>query len=625
MTDHARSYRLVLLMLCVVWVTPAQSQQFVEKLMDPNGAPLDRFGSQVVLAGDWLFVASYPDTPVPDAGAVHVYKRQSNTWTLQQIITHDEPQMMGYFGLSMAADGDYLLLGSSFLDDEGSVDNGIVYVYRREGDTWTRQTKLPHPNSESQDHFGINVAIRGDVALIGARGEDDGALNTGTAYLYRRKGDTWTLETRLSPTANLRNYYFGTSVALSDGVAFVGAAFVTGDHAGTVYVFTEQKGDWVLTDTLQPVDQSDVRAFGRTLATDGTRRLIGDALNEHGGLPQAGRVYIYEQVNDIWTQQAILQAGDADAGDYFGDNLVVWDHFVAVGARTIKAGDFQGVVYLFEWQSDTDTWQEVSRLAAADHGTDNFGFRPSMDNGFLAIGAIGDREIADQAGAIFMYRLEGINPAPSSPQLLTPEDMFRLYLMGDPEQTISATWTEATDPDGEPVTYVWQFSLTRDFGEPILNVEAGIATELTITFGTLGSAMTDAGIFPVQTENVYHRVVASDGLSQTPSAVRVMRVTRNVLTDVEESELPIHFTLWKNYPNPFSPRTTIRYALTEGAFVRLAVYDLLGREVALLVDGRQAAGTDEVVFEAGELTSGLYLARIVSEQFIATRTLTLLK
>jgi len=619
------SHIVLFLMFLTMGVVPSSAQEFIEKLTDPNGAELDRFGSKVVLEGDWLFVTAYPDMPVVDAGAVHVYKREGSDWTLQEILTHDEPHMSDAFGLSMAADGDYLLLGSPLMDADGRVNNGVIYVYKRDGDRWVRQTKLSHPGDESEDWFGLSMALRGDVALVGAPQEDEGNVNTGAAYLYQREGEDWTQKARFTPGAVEQNHRFGTSVALGEGVAFVGAAYLTPGYTGTVYVYTEENGTWSLTDTLKPTNPDGVRSFGRSMTSDGNRLLVGDAIWEYNGLRNAGSVYVFEQENGIWTEQALLQAGDVDAGDYFGDNLAMWDRFIAVGARTIKAGDFQGVVYLFEHQSDTDTWQEVAFLAAADHGTDNFGFSPALDNGFLVTGAIGDREIADQAGAVFIYRIENINPAPSSPQLLTPEDGFRVTLLGDPDQPISATWTAATDPDGEAVTYAWQFSLTRDFGEPILTVEAGSATELTIEFGTLGGAMTDAGIFPVQTENVYHRVLASDGQSQTPSAVRYMRVTRDALTNVEDSETPVQFALFGNYPNPFNPQTTIRYALPQAAPVRLAVYDVLGREVALLVDQQQPVGTHEVAFEASGLPGGIYYYRIEAGSHTATRSLVLMK
>lgn len=84
------------------------------------------------------------------------------------------------------------------------------------------------------------------------------------------------------------------------------------------------------------------------------------------------------------------------------------------------------------------------------------------------------------------------------------------------------------------------------------------------------------------------------------------------------------------YPNPFNPQSTLSFTLARPAFVRLVVYDVLGRQVAALVEGQREAGRWEVRFDASHLASGVYLYRLEAndesgEQFIQTRRMTLLK
>lgn len=81
----------------------------------------------------------------------------------------------------------------------------------------------------------------------------------------------------------------------------------------------------------------------------------------------------------------------------------------------------------------------------------------------------------------------------------------------------------------------------------------------------------------------------------------------------------------QNRPNPFNPSTTISFELSEVSYVRLVVYDVLGREVAVLVDGELASGVHEVPWNAGNLPSGLYLYRISTGQVSETRRMLLLK
>ena len=92
-----------------------------------------------------------------------------------------------------------------------------------------------------------------------------------------------------------------------------------------------------------------------------------------------------------------------------------------------------------------------------------------------------------------------------------------------------------------------------------------------------------------------------------------------------ESDVPVRFVLGQNYPNPFNPQTTIRFSVPETAQVTLVVYDVLGRQVRVLVDGVRETGIHEAVFEAGNLPSGVYLYRLTAGSISQTKRMTLLK
>ena len=109
----------------------------------------------------------------------------------------------------------------------------------------------------------------------------------------------------------------------------------------------------------------------------------------------------------------------------------------------------------------------------------------------------------------------------------------------------------------------------------------------------------------------------------------------NLITRVAElpsAVVPWEFRLDQNFPNPFNPSTTIQFALPKNADVTVKLFDLLGREVATLVDEEFASGEYKLLFEAGELASGVYFYRIVgkttsgtAERFVSTKKLMLLK
>ena len=88
---------------------------------------------------------------------------------------------------------------------------------------------------------------------------------------------------------------------------------------------------------------------------------------------------------------------------------------------------------------------------------------------------------------------------------------------------------------------------------------------------------------------------------------------------------PLEFSLSQNYPNPFNPTTSISYQVPEKSFVTLKVYDLLGKEVAALVNEDKASGKYTVVFNASNLPSGIYIYKLTADNFTAVKKLMLLK
>ena len=91
------------------------------------------------------------------------------------------------------------------------------------------------------------------------------------------------------------------------------------------------------------------------------------------------------------------------------------------------------------------------------------------------------------------------------------------------------------------------------------------------------------------------------------------------------SEIPDNFNLSQNYPNPFNPSTKIEYSIPEASFVQLKVYDILGNEVAELVNEEQSAGTYRADFTADNLASGFYVAKLKAGNFTKTIKMTLMK
>ena len=88
---------------------------------------------------------------------------------------------------------------------------------------------------------------------------------------------------------------------------------------------------------------------------------------------------------------------------------------------------------------------------------------------------------------------------------------------------------------------------------------------------------------------------------------------------------PSEFRLEQNFPNPFNPATTIQYQLPAAANVTLKIYDILGSEVAILVNEKQDAGYKEIKFNANRYASGMYIYRLTADKYVSTKKMLLLK
>lgn len=140
-----------------------------------------------------------------------------------------------------------------------------------------------------------------------------------------------------------------------------------------------------------------------------------------------------------------------------------------------------------------------------------------------------------------------------------------------------------------------------------------------------GADTVNGGSSPLDNEGgfgVNHQMLLVDG----PPIV-LNNVFGDFVTSVEKLEdlIPAKFELEQNYPNPFNPSTKIRFTVPEAGLVTMKVYNLLGQEVATLVNEEQAVGVYEVTFDAAQLPSGIYFYSINAGDFVATKKMILLK
>lgn len=213
----------------------------------------------------------------------------------------------------------------------------------------------------------------------------------------------------------------------------------------------------------------------------------------------------------------------------------------------------------------------------------------------------------------------GGNTAPGQPSITEPQNGITQTLMGDPSTPFVVAWSTVTDTDGDLVSYTWQLSADA-FVTFLINVDTGSDTRYETTFGDLVALLDAAGINLNETVTLSHRVLASDGQANAASATQTISFTRGLLTTTEQETVPAAFALSPVYPNPFNPEARFTLTVAQAQPVRLAVYDALGREVAVVHEGMLAGGhKHSFVFTAAGLPTGMYLLKATGKTFSAMR------
>jgi hypothetical protein len=171
-------------------------------------------------------------------GSAYVFTRSGSTWTQQAKLTASDAAAGDLFGDPVSVSGDTAVVGAYGNDDAGSW-SGSAYVFTRSGGVWTQQAKLTASDAAADDWFGISVSVSGDTAVVGSDWDDDAGRNSGSAYVFKRNGSTWTQQAKLTASDAAEGDWFGVSVSVWGDTAVVGSSFDddAGLYSGSAYVF----------------------------------------------------------------------------------------------------------------------------------------------------------------------------------------------------------------------------------------------------------------------------------------------------------------------------------------------------------------------------------------------------
>lgn len=250
--------------------------------------------------------------------------RSGGVWTQQaQLVGSDGVQSGGYFGGgNVAISGDIAVVGAPFRYD----GSGAVYVFGRTGGVWSQTAELRAPRPTPFDGFGSALAMSGGTLVVGAWGT---ARESGAAYVFRQEESSWVQEAKLTGPDEKSGDAFGGSVSISGDTVIVGA-FYANSFSGAAYIFSRISGVWTEEAALSsPI--STAYYYGASVAVSGDTAVVSNSPYFYSdGTSVEGAAYIYQRSDTGWIQREQIEPLGQMTG--LGTS-------VSINRNTILAGD----------------------------------------------------------------------------------------------------------------------------------------------------------------------------------------------------------------------------------------------------------------------------------------------
>ncbi len=399
----------------------------VKRITVPEVKEGDNFGKFAAVSED-LIIAGMPgdDGILLNSGSAYLFRRDMNgidNWGKIQKVYPGNNMEEDHFGIGVSVDGDTVVIGAG----KQTYDT-YVTIFERNlngSDQWgmVKQIFSPHPDSDGRGNFGREVAINGDLLVVGAEREDTVvATDRGRAYLYGRNhgGDNaWGMITELDPDYQDAYGLFGASVSVFNDMILVGSKEIISNvaYSGSAYIFyrdSDNNGadDWgriaKITENGQLGD-----LFGNSVSINNNTAVVGEPLSGSG----AAYIYLKDSpAADGWGRVKKLTAPNSISGDSFGASVSVFGAFVLIGSPGDVDGS-GGIAYLYgKDQGGAGVWGLIKTFKASDgHAVDKFGGSvslwvnddpadPALHDGIIVIGAPGHGQGSDTGkGAAYVY------------------------------------------------------------------------------------------------------------------------------------------------------------------------------------------------------------------------------
>ena len=641
-----------------------------------------RFGYSVSLLDNKVFIG-YPG--YNQKGEVHVYSLDGNTWKNHQIITSTSGAEKSFFGASVDAKGERLVIGS--------FNGEHVSAYRIENGIYANTQSLS-PQNFPGSKFGRSLFLDDSRLVVGAT---YGQL----AYVYdKTSNEDWTIKDVLSSSrrsksflnnyspcslGNLNNYYknggFANIKYPCSGIdlyAFVSAEDLGGNELNDIWGWTDpQTGKEIAlvgllngTSFVDVTNPSSPIVLG-ILPTETRSSIWRDikVFKNHAFIVADNASYHGVQIFDLTQLRGITSFTTFQKTAYYdkvGDvhNIAINEETgfaYAVGIGSAAASEYKCGAHIIDIN---DPLNPKYSGCLGDKTTGRYGDGYVHDGQFIVYKgpdtdyygkeialtsnetALGIADISDKSNLKIISKYESNNfryihqgwISDDHKYFYTNDELNELRGVDYYQTTLVFDITDLDKPilantyvsDLRTIdhnnyiidTLVYQSNYST--GLRVLSIADPINPKEVAFFDTYPAG--DKIDFVGSWSNYPYFKSKTIVVSSIEEGLYVLKINEGEDLSIEKDDIsPKGFTLEKNYPNPFNPQTKINYSLPEGGQISLIVFNSLGQIVKILDNGFKQKGSHSLTFDGSELPSGTYFYQLSSKDFIKTEKMSLLK
>lgn len=336
-------------------------------------------------AGDALFGS--------DAGVARIYRFDGVKWELDAELRPPELVQDSVFGGHVDIDGGVMVTNALIEIDQTDEYAGKFYIYQYDGVDWDLDFEYFDPIATGANSFS-EVAVFGDLAVVGIPADDQVAPNAGAVVVFRREGGNWGRVQTLFAPDGASGDAFGNALWLSKDLLVV-AAEGRNTSRGAVYVFRFDGVSFQYEATILPPDDQPFDGYASSVAARGDQIFVSRSADDELA-DNAGAVFVYGFADGVgWGQLDKLMPATLESGGLFGRDLGIHEDRLIVGGSPLFGAE-NGFAYVFE--NNGFAWVERARVESPDPmaSGDRFG---------QEVSARGDLIVASDLGSTYVYGL----------------------------------------------------------------------------------------------------------------------------------------------------------------------------------------------------------------------------